>query len=216
MSIRVLLNDDHEIVREGLRTLLEKEPGIDVVAVADNGRTAVQLARDLRPDVAVIDLAMPGMNGFEATRRMIVENPDIRILVLSMHSARRYMVEALAAGAKGYLMKDCTPAEFVGAIRAVAENQTYVSPKLAGVIIKDYLKRFPDTVPAVSSILSSREREVLQLVAEGENTKEIAFTLGLSKKTVETHRQQIMKKLNLFSIAELIRYAIREGLTSVD
>jgi DNA-binding NarL/FixJ family response regulator len=216
MKIKVLLADDHIIVREGLRTLLEQEPGIDVIAVADNGRTAVQLARDLHPDVAVMDLAMPGMNGFEAIRRMTVDKPDIRILVLSMHSARRYVVEALAAGAKGYLMKDCTPAEFVSAIRTIAENETYVSPTIAGLIIKDYLKRFPEAFPTASSMLSNREREVLQLLAEGKNTKEIAMTLHIAAKTVETHRRQIMRKLDLQNIAELTRYAIREGLTPIE
>ncbi len=216
MSIRVLLADDHKIVREGLGSLLEKEPDIDVIAMADDGRTAVQLTRELLPDVAVIDLAMPGMNGIEATRRICCENPGTKVLVLSMHSARRFMVEALSAGAKGYLLKDCASLEFVMAVRAVAGNETYLSPKSTGLIIKDYIRRFTDALPSTSSLLSTREREVLQLVAEGENTKEIAFTLGISIKTVETHRQQIMRKLNLHNVAGLIRYAIREGITHLE
>jgi DNA-binding NarL/FixJ family response regulator len=216
MTIKVLLADDHNIVREGLRSLLEKEPDIDVVAMADNGRMAVQLAGKLIPDVAVIDIAMPDMNGIEAIRRISAENSGIRILALSMHSARRFVVEALSAGAGGYILKDCASEELVRAIRTVAGNETYLSPKVAGLIVKDYLKRAPESTAPTVSLPSSREREVLQLIAEGKSTKEIAFTLGVSVKTVETHRQQIMKKLNLHSVAELTRYAIREGLTPLD
>jgi DNA-binding NarL/FixJ family response regulator len=216
MTIKVLLADDHKIVREGLRSLLEKEPDINVIAMADNGRMAVQLAGDLRPDVAVIDIAMPEMNGIEAIRRISGEDPGIRILALSMHSARRFVVEALSAGAKGYILKDCASEDLVRAIRIIADNETYLSPKIAGLIVKDYVKRLPESAPSVGLILSTREREVLQLIAEGKSTKEIAFTLGISVKTAETHRQQIMKKLNLHSVAELTRYAIREGLTPLE
>jgi DNA-binding NarL/FixJ family response regulator len=216
MAIRVLLADDHKIVREGLKSLLEREPDIEVVAMADNGRTAVQLAGQLMPDIAVIDIAMPDMNGIEATRRISAENHGVKVLSLSMHSARRFVVEALSAGAKGYLLKDCAFDDLVRAIRTVACNETYLSPKVAGLIVRDYLKRSPESAPPAVSLLSSREREVLQLVAEGENTKEIAYTLGVSIKTVETHRQQIMKKLNIHSVAELTRYAIREGITPLD
>jgi DNA-binding NarL/FixJ family response regulator len=216
MSIRVLLADDHNIVREGLMSLLEKEPDIDVVAMADNGRTAVQLAGELKPDVAVLDIAMPEMNGIEATRRISRDDPEIKVLALSMHSARRFVTEALSAGAKGYLLKDCAAEELVRAIRTVAVNETYLSPKVAGLIVKDYLKHSPDSAPSAESFLTNREREILQLIAEGESTKEIAFKIGVSIKTVETHRQQIMKKLNLHSVAELTRYAIREGLTPLE
>lgn len=216
MTIRVLLADDHKIVREGLRSLLEKEPDFDVIAMADNGRMAVQLAGKLMPDVAVIDIAMPEMNGIEATRRILCDNSEIKILTLSMHSARRFVTEALAAGAKGYLLKDCASEELVRAIRIVAANETYLSPKVAELIVKDYMKRLPESMLPADSLLSTREREVLQLIAEGRCTKEIAFTLGISVKTAETHRQQIMKKLNLHSVAELTRYAIREGLTPLD
>jgi DNA-binding NarL/FixJ family response regulator len=216
MTIRVLLADDHKIVREGLRSLLEKDPGIDVVAMADNGRAALRLTAEHRPDVAVIDIAMPEMNGIEAIRRMSGENPGVRILALSMHSARRFVVEALSGGANGYLLKDCACEELVRAIRVVADNETYLSPKISGLIVKDYVKRLPDSKSREKAILSSREREVLQLIAEGRCTKEIAFSLGLSAKTVETHRRQIMKKLDLHSVAELTRYAIREGITHLD
>ena len=216
MTIRVLLVDDHKIVREGLRSILEKQPDIEVIAMGDNGRMALQLAGELRPDVAVIDIAMPEMNGIEAIRRISGENPGIRSLALSMHSAKRFVVEALAAGAKGYILKDCAAEELVRAIRVVAGNETYLSPKITGLIVKDYVKRRPESQSLDGSLLSNREREVLQLIAEGQSTKEIAFDLGVSGKTVETHRQQIMRKLNLHNVAELTRYAIREGITPLD
>ena len=216
MAIRIILADDHLIVRDGMRYLLEKETGMVVVAMADNGRMALQLCRELHPDVVVMDIAMPEMNGIEATRRLTAEMPGTGVLILSMHSARRYIVEALAAGAKGYLPKECASEELVRGIRTVAANETYLSPQVAGLIVKDYMKRLSETHAPPLAFLSSREREILQLVAEGKNTKEIALIIGVSGKTVETHRQQIMKKLNLRSVAELTRYAIREGLTPLD
>jgi DNA-binding NarL/FixJ family response regulator len=216
MTIRVLLADDHKIVREGLRSILEKEPDIEVIAMGENGRAALQLAGELRPDVAVIDIAMPEMNGIEAIRRIRCETPGIRMLALSMHSARRFVVEALSAGAKGYILKDCASEELVRAIRVVAGNETYLSPKITGIIVKDYVKRLPESQSTSNSLLSNREREVLQLIAEGQSTKEIAFDLGVSVKTVETHRQQVMRKLHLHNVAELTRYAIREGITPLD
>lgn len=216
MNIKVLLVDDHKIVREGLRSLLEKEGDIKIVAEADNGRTAAQRATEMLPDVVVMDIAMPEMNGIEATRRITAENPEIRVLALSMHSARRFVSEALSVGAKGYLLKDCAADELVRAIRTVAADKIYLSPDIADQIVKDYVKNLPDSPPAALNMLSTREKEVLQLIAEGRNTKEIAFTLNVSIKTIETHRQQIMKKLNLQSVAGLTRYAIREGLTPLE
>lgn len=216
MNIKVLLVDDHKIVREGLRSLLEKEGDITIVAEADNGRTAAQRATEMLPDVVVMDIAMPEMNGIEATRRITAENPEIRVLALSMHSARRFVSEALSVGAKGYLLKDCAADELVRAIRTVAADKIYLSPDITDQIVKDYVKNLPDSPPAALNMLSTREKEVLQLIAEGRNTKEIAFTLNVSIKTIETHRQQIMKKLNLQSVAGLTRYAIREGLTPLE
>ncbi|MRR58420.1 MAG: response regulator transcription factor [Deltaproteobacteria bacterium] len=216
MTIRILLADDHKIVREGLRALLEKERDIEVVAVAEDGRSATQLALELLPDVAVIDIGMPGLNGIDATRCITVENPAVRVLVLSMHSARRYVLEALSAGAKGYILKDCASEELARAIRIVKANETYLSPKVADILVKDCINLVPAQGLDTAALLSKREREVLQLIAEGHNTKEIAFLLNLSIKTVETHRQQLMKKLNLQTVAGLTRYAIREGLTPLD
>ncbi len=216
MTIRILLADDHKIVREGLVALLEKESDIEVTAVAEDGRSAVQLARDLLPDVAVIDIGMPGMNGIEATRCITVENPGTRVLVLSMHSARRYVLDALSAGAKGYILKDCASEELARALRIVAGDETYLSPKIAGVLVKDCVNLLPEQGAEFAGLLSRREREVLQLIAEGHNTKEIAFMLHVSTKTVETHRQQLMKKLDVQSVAGLTRYAIREGLTPLE
>ncbi len=216
MHIKVLLADDHKLVLAGLRSLLEKEPGISVVAEAGNGRQAVQLAGKLLPEVVVMDISMPDMNGIEAIRRVAAECPSVRALALSMHSDRRIVVEALQAGAKGYLLKDAAADELVTAIRTLAAGEIYICSEMTKIVLKDYLQRSAGTVSAAISPISPREREVLQLVAEGKNTKEIAFTLGVSVKTVETHRQQIMKKLNLFSVAELTKYAIREGLTSLE
>lgn len=214
MTIRLVVADDHKIVREGLRSLLEREPGIDVAAEADNGREAMKLAMELKPDVVLMDLSMPDMNGIEATRRISETSGGSRVLALSMHSDKRFVVEALSAGAKGYLLKDCASEELVGAIRTVAAGDTYLSPKIAGLIVSDYLGKGPST-PTPSTRLTTREREVLQLFAEGKSTKEVAFLLSVSVKTIETHRIQIMRKLNIRSLAELTKYAIREGITTL-
>lgn len=214
MTIRLVVADDHKIVREGLRSLLEREPGIDVAAEADNGREAMKLAVELRPDVVLMDLSMPDMNGIEATRRIAEAPGGSRVLALSMHSDKRFVVEALAAGAKGYLLKDCASEELVGAIRTVAAGETYLSPRIAGLIVSDYLDK-GSASPAPSTRLTTREREVLQLFAEGKSTKEVAFLLSVSVKTIETHRVQIMRKLNIRSLAELTKYAIREGITTL-
>lgn len=221
MTIRVLLVDDHKIVREGLRSLLAAEPDIEVVAEAENGRGAVELSREFSPGVIVMDLTMPEMNGLEATRRIRTENSDARILALSMHSDKHFVQEAISAGARGYLLKDCASAELVVAIQAVAEKRYYISPQLSGLLVDDLIKGFKTGASSQTQTLgesgriSLREREILQLIAEGKSTKEIAFQLDLSIKTVETHRMNIMKKLNLFSVAELTKYAIRQGLTTL-
>ena len=214
MAIRILLADDHKIVREGLRTLIEKQPEIEVVGEADSGRRALKLTRELKPDVVIMDITMPDLNGIEATRQIHSEIPGVKVIGLSMHSDRRLVAGMLMAGASGYLLKeDCDCAELARAIRAVASDQTYLSPKIGEVVIKDYVRHLSMTTSSPFSILTPREREVLQLLAEGKSTKEIASSLHVSVKTVETHRNKIMEKLDIRSIAELTKYAIRERLT---
>ena len=216
MSIRILLADDHKIIREGLRALIQQQPDIEVIAEAEDGRKAVQLAAELRPDVAILDIGMPGLNGIEATRHMIHDVPGIKVVGLSMHSDRRFVSEMFKAGASGYLLKDCAFEELVRAIRAVVENRMYLSPGIAGVVIDDYVHHLSSADGTPAAVLSSREREVLQLLAEGESAKQIALRLNVSVKTVETHRQNIMRKLDVYSVAELTKYAVREGLTSLE
>jgi two-component system, NarL family, response regulator NreC len=216
MSVRIILADDHKIVRDGLRALLANQSGMDVIAEADNGRETVRLARDLSPDLVIMDIGMPDLNGIDATRQITAELPDVKVIALSMHSDRRFVVQMFRAGASGYLLKDCAFEELTRAVGAVLKNQTYLSPAVAGPVMEDYIHHLSTAVSAEFSVLSPREREVLQLLAEGKSTKETAALLCVSIKTVETHRQQIMSKLNIHSIAELIKYAIREGLTSLD
>lgn len=216
MSIRILLADDHKIVREGLKALLEKQSGMEVIAEAEDGRTTVKLVLELSPDVVIMDVGMPDMNGIEATRQIIANAPGVKVVGLSMHSDRRFVVEMLKAGARGYMLKDCAFEELANAILAVASNRTYLSPEIANIVIRDYAHLLSKEDLSVFSILTVREREVLQLLSEGKTTRECASCLKVSVKTVETHRQQIMNKLNIHSIAELTKYAIREGLTSLD
>jgi len=212
---KILLADDHKIVRDGLRALLEKEPGMSVIAEANNGRATVQLARELLPDLVIMDIGMPDLNGIDATRQIVAELPSVKVIALSMHSDRRFVVQMFRAGASGYLLKDCAFEELARAVRAVLKDQTYLSPAVTGPVMEGYLHHLATAVDEMSA-LSPREREVLQLLAEGKSTKEVAAVLCVSIKTVETHRQQIMGKLNIHSVAELIKYAIREGLTSLD
>lgn len=215
MGIRVILADEHRIMREGVRALLEKEPGIFVVAEADNGRQTVKLARKLLPDVVVMDIDIPEMNGIEATRRIVSEIPSVRVLMLTKNSSSKIVGNALSSGAAGYLLKDSGAEDLVKGIRMVATEQVCLSPEIVGVIVKNYMQKLDAPPSSPHTILTPREREVLQLIAEGSSTKEIASILGLSIKTIDTFRRLIMKKLNLRSIAELTKYAIREGITSV-
>jgi len=215
-NVKILLADDHKIVRDGLRTLIDSEPGMEVVAEAEDGRSAVRLSQDLLPDVIIMDIAMPDMNGIDATRVIIRENPRVKVIALSMYSDRRFVSGMLEAGASGYLLKDCAFEELVRAIRSVVSHQTYLSPKIAGIVVNRYIGKSPRTESSVFTNLTQREREVLQVLSEGMTTKEIAFHLNVSVKTVETHRRNIMEKLNIHSISELVKYAIREGLTSLE
>ena len=216
MSIRILLADDHKIVRDGLRTLIGKEAGMEVIGEAENGRKALKMAEKIRPNVVIIDVTMPDMNGIEATRKMVTEIPGVKVIALSMHSDRRFVLGMLEAGASGYLMKDCAFDELAKAVRSVSTGQTYLSPSIADVLVKGYLDRVNEKLSVARSPLTEREREILQLLAEGRSSKEIAAHIGVSVKTVETHRRNMMQKLNMRSVAELTKYAIREGLISVD
>ena len=217
MSIRVLIADDHKIMLAGLRSLLEKQTDIEVVGEADNGRKAVQMTQEKKPDVVVMDVSMPDLNGIEATTQIIESLPETRVIALSMHSDKRFVMGMLRAGASGYLLKDCASQELANAIVQVAGGKKYLSPEITGVVINDFLLGdSSEDVAIAASQLSPREREVLQLIAEGWSTKQIASHLYVSIKTIETHRRQIMKKLDLHSIADLTKYAIREGLTSIE
>jgi DNA-binding NarL/FixJ family response regulator len=214
MTIKVLIADDHQIVREGLRSMLEKEPGIQVVGEAEEGRTTLRLARDLTPDVIIMDVAMPELNGIEATRQILAEIPTIKVIALSMHDDRRFVLNMIKAGAKGYLLKDSAFKDLAKAIRAVVANKTYLSSEIADVVVKDYLATSSTEESSAFGLLSPREREVLQLIAEGKTTNQTAEQLHISIKTVETHRAQLMAKLKVKGVAELTKYAIREGLTT--
>jgi len=214
MTLRVLLADDHRIVREGLRALLERLPGVEVVGEARDGREAVDAAGRTDPDIVLMDLAMPSMNGIEATRRIVASRSGVRVLCLSMHVDRAAVLAALDAGAAGFLPKECAPEELERALRAVADGGTYLSPTLAGEVVAAYREGRGAERGRPAHGLTAREREILQLVAEGRSTKEIAARLGVSAKTVGTHREHIMEKLGIHSIAGLTRWAIREGLSS--
>lgn len=216
MDVKVLLVDDHMIIREGLRSLIAKQPGMEVVAESDNGRTALKLTRKLKPNVIVMDINMPDMNGIDATRQIVAEFPDVKVIALSMHSDRRFVVEMLKAGVSGYLLKDAAFEELAKAIRIVMDNRNYLCPKIAKAVLDDYKENLLATDPSATAVLTAREREVLQLIAEGRKTKLIGDHLNVSIKTVETHRRNIMEKLDIYTIAELTKFAIRQGLTSVD
>lgn len=212
MPQTILIADDHRLLREGLRALLERD-GFQVIAEADNGRSAVRLAKELQPDIVITDIAMPDLNGLEATRQICAEAPRAKVLALSMHTESRFVLGILEAGASGYLLKDAAFEELSVAIKAILKDQIYLSPAIAGVVVRQSLGHVGSKPRSERAKLSKREREVLQLIAEGKSTKEIAAKLYVSVKTVETHRKQIMDKLDIYSIAELTKYAIREGVT---
>jgi DNA-binding NarL/FixJ family response regulator len=216
MSIKIILADDHKIMREGLRTLLDNQPDMEIVAEAGDGRATVELARKLSPDLIVMDTVMPDLNGIEATRKIMAENPAIKIIALSMHSDRQFVIEMLKAGAMGYMLKDCAFDELVYAINSVVNGHVYLSPKITTIVLKELIRNSTKEKPSPFLLLSNREREVLQLISEGKSTKDIALRLNVSVKTIETHRQQIMNKLDIHNIAELTKYAVREGLTPLE
>lgn len=212
-TIRVVLADDHTLVRAGVRKLVEAIPGLEVVGEADDGMAAVAMTEQLQPALVLMDIAMPGLNGLEATLRVLKVAPQTKVLILSMHQDEEYVRQALRHGAVGYMLKDAAPMELDLAIRSVLRGENYLSPAVSRGVVSDYVQRLRDDAPQGSQ-LTPRQREVLQLVAEGHSTKEIARRLDLSVKTVDTHRTQLMKQLDIHEVAGLVRYALRMGLIS--
>ena len=214
MGARIILADDHKLFREGLRALLDNHSTVEIVGEASNGREVLKLARELSPNIIIMDLSMPELNGVETARKLVTKDPNIKIIALSVHSDRLFVNSALEVGVKGYILKENAFEQLAQAIKTVLSGETYFCPKVASIVREGYLVSLKD-VKSRTSILTLREREVVQLIAEGRSTKRIAFDLKVSAKTIETHRQHVMKKLNIHSVAELTKYAIREGLTSI-
>lgn len=216
MSIRILLADDHTILRDSLSQAFQEEKDIEIVGQAGDGRAAVEKARELRPDIVVMDINMPHLNGIEATREILRQAPGVRVIVLSMHSARPCLKEVFRVGASGYVHKNCGFDELVHAVRTVAEGKTYVSPSISQLVVEELGRTEDETDATAFSLLTPREREILQLLAEGGTVKQIAQRLHVSHKTVEAHRLRILNKLNVDTVAQLTKYAIQEGLTTAE
>ena len=213
MSITILLVDDHQIFREGLRSLINNGDTARVIGEAGDGAEAVRLTGELKPELVIMDLTMPVMNGIDATREIIKRYPGTKVLALSMESDRYFVVEVLKSGATGYLLKDTAYSELADAIRTVARGETFLPAKISEVLVKEFLHCIPEDMAIAYEKLTSRERGILQMIADGRSIKEIAHLLEISSKTVENHRQTIMQKLDLFTIAELTKYAVRQGLS---
>jgi two-component system response regulator NreC len=214
-TIRILLADDHTVMRSGLRLLLERQPNLSVIGEAADGREAVNLAAAEQPDVVVMDIAMPHLNGVEAARQIVNHNPKVSVAILSMHSDESYVIRSLKAGARAYLLKDSAEADLIAAIHAIREGKTFFSPAVRRILKEDFMRQLEEMgAEDTYELLTTREREVLQLVAEGKSNKEVANLLNLSLYTVETHRTHILQKLNLHSVPELILYAVRKGIIS--
>jgi DNA-binding NarL/FixJ family response regulator len=216
MNIRVLLADDHTILRKGIRNLLEKEKGLEVVGEAEDGRKAVEMVQKLQPDIVLMDISMPHLNGVGAAREIASTVPNCKVIALSMYSGKKFVMEMLRAGASGFLVKDCLQEELITAIHTVAEKKVYLSPSIADIVAAESIRQTGTPATADSAALTPRERETIQLIAEGSSSKQIAAKLRVSVKTVDTYRQNVMKKLGVHSVAELTKYAVREGLTSLD
>ena len=215
MTTKILLADDHGIIRQGLRSLLSKQSDMEVVAEAEDGRKAINLVREFKPDIVIMDITMPNLNGVEATRQIKTEFAKIKVIALSIHSNRRFVADMLKVGASAYILKDCLFDELVQAIRVVIGGGTYLSPTITGIVVDDYIN-LTKGVNSQPMVLNDREREVLQLLAEGKSTKKIAIEVHVSVKTIEANRRHIMEKLDIHSVAELTKYAVREGLTSLE
>jgi two-component system response regulator NreC len=215
INLRILLADDHKIMREGLRSLLDEQAGMEVIAEADNGRKALRLCRELLPDLVIMDITMPDLNGIEATRQIIAECPGVKVVGLSVHSDRQFVKGMLQAGASGYLLKDCSFREVLAAIEAAVAKQIYLSPQVAKYLVEGFVNESSE-IDTPFSPLTARQREVLQLLAEGKSRSQVADILNISPRTVETHRRSVMDKLGIENTSELIRVAIREGLISLE
>ena len=216
MSTRIVIADDHQFIRDGIRTLFSEEPDLEVVAEADNGKAVAQLARELSPELVIMDVGMPGdIDGIEATRQIIAENPSTKVIALSMHANKLFVEDMFAAGASGYLLKECAPRELLDAVHAILENEIYLSPRVASIAMDGKVTR-PSVSQSTTPILTRKECEVVKLLASGQSTKQIAFQLKKSVQSIDAYRRQAMEKLGIDSLAELIKYAIREGLTDFD
>jgi two-component system response regulator NreC len=214
-KMRILLADDHAVTRAGLRLLLERQPNIEVVGEAENGRELVELATALTPDIAVVDIAMPNLNGIEATRQIVAKQPRISVVILSMYSDETYVMRALEAGARAFLLKDSAIADLTGAVEAVSQGKSFFSPKISRILAEDYVRTLKQrNAVDTYELLTTREREIIQLLAEGKTNKEVATLLNISVYTVETHRNKILQKLNLHNTAELVLYAVRKRIIS--
>ena len=211
--VRILLADDHTVMRNGLRLLLERQPHLRVVGEAADGRQAVALSESANPDVVVMDIGMPNLNGIEATRQIVSHRPRTAIAIISMHSDESYVIRALKAGARAYLLKDSAEADLLAAVRALTEGKSFFSPAISKILVEDYMRQLESRgAEDTYELLTNREREILQLLAEGRTNKDVANMLNLSLYTVETHRTHILQKLNLHSVPELILYAVRKGI----
>jgi DNA-binding NarL/FixJ family response regulator len=214
-ALRILIAEDHEVARQGIRSLLESHPGWEVCAEAKDGREAVEAATKLNPDVLLLDIGMPNLNGLDAARQILATNPDARILILTIHDSEQVVREVLAAGARGFLLKSDAGRDLLAAVEALQHRRTFFTPKVAQMMLDGYLRPHEESDPSDQCVLTPREREVIQLVAEGKTTKEVAAALSLSVKTAETHRTNLMRKLNLHSVADLTLYAVRNGIVQI-
>jgi len=214
-ALRILIADDHEVARKGIRALVESRPGWEVCGEAADGREAVKAAIRLKPDLVLLDIGMPSLNGLDATRQILAESPETRVLILTMHDSEQVVREVLAAGARGFLLKSDAGRDLVTAVEAMQAHRTFFTTKVAQLVLEGYLHPGPETEPPYRNVLTPREREVIQLLAEGKTTKEVATTLNLSVKTAETHRTNLMRKLDLHSVVDLTLYAVRNGIVHV-
>jgi DNA-binding NarL/FixJ family response regulator len=214
-GLRILIADDHEVARQGIRALLESHPGWEVCAEAKDGREAVELATNSKPDIVLLDIGMPNLNGLDAARQILAMSPTIRILILTMHDAEQVVREVLAAGARGFVLKSDAARDLVAAVDALQHRRTFFTTRVTQMVLNGYLHQEKESQPLAKAVLTPREREVIQLLAEGKTSKEVAVALKLSVKTAETHRTNLMRKLDLHSVADLTLYAIRNGIVQI-